>query len=200
MLPDLGFACNLRHHDGRPRRGIPVHCALVDWHTPLLVSAIAFAAFMVFRFRPVVSGDGRASAALLKVAKQRILAAKDDASRGSALADAADACAKLGRTRAAVTYYLRALRADPTSKELAHRASEGLARRPAALEKVMWRQLANARFDESREAAVIALRALIASYSRRPRFHARARALENVLEALGEQPSPRASRRPPPPV
>jgi tetratricopeptide (TPR) repeat protein len=174
----------------------------VDWHTPLplLLSAIAFAAFMVFRFRPVLSGDGRASAALLKTAKLHILAAKDDASRGRALADAADACAKLGRFRAAVSYYLRALRADPTSDELAHRAAEGLARKPAALEKVMWRQLANTRFDVSREAAVIALRALVTSYSRRPRFHARARALENVLEGLGEQPSARASRRPPPPA
>ncbi len=174
----------------------------LDWHTPLLVSAIAFAAFMVFRFRPVVSGQGRASAALLKAAKERILAAKDDTSRGNALADAADACARLGRFRAAVSYYLRALRANPTSHELAHRAAEGLARRPAALEKVMWRHLANTRFDDSqsREAAVIALRALVTSYSRRPRFHARARALENVLTGLGEEPSQRPSRRPPPPV
>lgn len=171
----------------------------MDWHIPLLVSAIAFAAFMVFRFRPVMSGHGRASAALLKEAKQRILAAKDDVARASALCDAADACARLGRIGGAVSFYLRALRADPTSKEIAHRAAEGLARRPAALEKVMWRQLASTRFGDSREAAVIALRALVASYSKRPRFHARARALENVLEGLGEQPSPRASRRPPPP-
>jgi hypothetical protein len=64
----------------------------------------------------------------------------------------------------------------------------------------MWRQLANTRFEGSREAAVIALRALVTSYSRRPRFHARARALENVLEGLGEQPSARPSRRPPPPA
>lgn len=172
----------------------------MDGTIPLLVSAIAFAAFMVFRFRPVVSGDGRATAALLKAAKQRILAATDDVSRGSALADAADACAKLGRFRAAVSYYLRALRANPSSHELAHRAAEGLARRPAALEKVMWRHLASTRFEDSREAAVIALRALVTSYSRRPRFHPRARALENVLEALGEEPSARASRRPPPPT
>jgi hypothetical protein len=170
----------------------------VDWQIPLLVSAVAFAAFMIFRFRPVISGDGRASAALLKGAKQRILAAKDDVARAVALCDAADACARLGRIGAAVSFYLRALRADPTSKEVAHRAAEGLARRPAALEKVMWRQLATTRFGESREAAVIALRALVTSYSRRPRFHARARALENVLEGLGEPPSPRASRRPPP--
>ena len=172
---------------------------VVDWHIPLLVSAIAFAAFMIFRFRPVISGDGRASAALLKEAKQRILAAKDDVARASALCDAADACVRLGRIGAAVTFYLRALRADPSSKEIAHRAAEGLARRPPALEKVMWRHLASTRFVDSREGAVIALRALVASYSKRPRFHARARALENVLEGLGEQPSPRPSRRPPPP-
>ncbi len=171
----------------------------VDWHIPLLVSAIAFAAFMVFRFRPVISGDGRASAALLKAAKHRILAAKDDRARAIALCDAADACATLGRVGGAVAFYLRALRADPTSKDIAHRAAEGLAGRPAALEKVMWRHLATARFSDSREGAVIALRALVASYSKRPRFHARARALENVLEGLGEDPSPRPSRRPPPP-
>ena len=170
----------------------------MDWQIPLLVSAIAFAAFMVFRFRPAVSGAGRASAVALKEAKLRIKGAKDDASRATALCDAADASARLGRTNVAVTFYLRALRADHSSKDVATRAAEGLARRPAALEKVMWRQLANARFSESREPAVVALRALVASYSKRPRFHVRARALENVLEALGEQPSARASHRPPP--
>lgn len=169
---------------------------------PLLLSAIAFAAFMIFRFRPVVSTAGRASAVALTEAKQRIAAAQDDAARATALCDAADACARLGRTSSAVRFYLRALRIAPLSKEIASRASEGLVRRPAALEKVMWRQLASARFGESheaREAGVIALRALVASYSKRPRFHPRARALENVLEALGEKPSARASRRPPPP-
>lgn len=142
---------------------------------------------MVFRFRPVMSDEGRASAAALKDAKQRIVCAKDDASRGTALCEAADACARLGRTGAAVAFYLRALRADPGSKEIAQRAAEGLARRPAALERVMWKQLAAARIGESeaaREAAVIALRALAASYAKRRRFHARAKALENVLEAL----------------
>jgi hypothetical protein len=173
----------------------------LDWQIPLLVSAIAFAAFMVFRFRPVVSGEGRATAVALKAAKLRISAAKDDAARALALCDAADACAQLGRTSNAATFYMRALRiaADPEAvRTIATRASEGLARRPAALEKVMWRQLAHTRFGESREAGVIALRALVTSYAKRPRFHARARALENVIEALGEQPSTRASRRPPP--
>jgi hypothetical protein len=172
----------------------------LDWQIPLLVSAIAFAAFMAFRFRPVVSGEGRATAVALKDAKRRIKEAADDAARAVALCDAADACARLGRTSAAVGFYLRASRSDPGSTEIASRAAEGLARRPAALEKVMWRQLASARFDDSRETAVVALRALATSYARRPRFHTRARALENVLGGLGEPPSKRPSRRPPPPT
>ena len=161
----------------------------MDWQIPLLVSAVAFAAFMVFRFRPVVSGEGRATAVALKEAKQRIRDAKDDPGRAVALCDAADACARLGRTGGAVAYYQRAQRADPGSKEIAARAADALARRPAALEKVMWRQLASSRFEESRDAGVVALHALATSYSKRTRFHVRARALENVLEALGEPPS-----------
>lgn len=54
---------------------------------PLLLSAIAFAAFMIFRFRPVVSTAGRASAVALTEAKQRIAAAQDDAARATALCD-----------------------------------------------------------------------------------------------------------------
>lgn len=159
----------------------------MDWQIPLLVSACAFAAFMVFRFRPVMSDEGRASAVALKDAKRRVVAAKDDASKATALCEAADASARLGRTGAAVVFYLRAQRADPGSKDIAQRAAEGLARRPAALEKVMWKQLAAARIadsEASRDAALIALRALAASYAKRRRFQARAKALENVLEAL----------------
>lgn len=172
----------------------------MDWqHIALVVSAVAFAAFMAFRFRPVVSGEGRASAVALKDAKKRVLAAKDDEARALALCDAADASVRLGRVGAAATFYLRAMRVQPGSRDIAERAAEGLAHRPGALEKVMWRQLANARLPESRAAAVTALRALATSYAKRTRFHLRARAIENVLLALGEEPETRPSRRPPPP-
>ncbi|MBX3190183.1 MAG: hypothetical protein KF819_24360 [Labilithrix sp.] len=158
----------------------------MDWQTPLLVSAVAFAAFMIFRFRPVISGDGRATAAALKGAKQQIAAAKDDAARAKALCDAADASARLGRFRTAVSFYLRAVRAEPGSKEIVQRASVSLARRPAALEKVLWQQLAASPWTgEARDAARIALEALAQSYAKRPRFAARARAIEHALDALG---------------
>lgn len=159
----------------------------MDWQIPLVVSAVVFAAFMIFRLRPVASGEGRASAAALKEAKQRVLAAKDDAGRAAALADAAEACAKLRRTNASVAFYMRAFRAAPGSKEIAERAAASLADRPGALEKLMWRFLATTPYEPpTREAALVALRALAQSYAKRPRFQPRQRALEHVLEALGE--------------
>ena len=159
----------------------------VDWQIPLVISAVAFAAFMIFRLRPVASGEGRATAAALKEAKQRVLDAKDEASRASALADAGDACARLRRTNAAVAFYMRSFRSKPGSKEIAERAARALADRPRALEKLMWRFLATTSFEEpTRDAALVALRALAQSYGKRPRFQPRQRALEHVLAALGD--------------
>jgi len=166
----------------------------VDWQIPLVVSAVAFAAFMVFRFRPVVSSDGRANAAALKEAKARIAAATDDASRAAALCDAADASAHLGRFGAAASFYSRALRATPSATAIAERAAAGLAERPAILEKVMWRHLAASPWvGEGRAAALVGLRALAAAYGKRPRFHPRVRALEHALEALGAPVPPAPS-------
>lgn len=157
----------------------------MDWQIPLLVSAIAFAAFLVFKMaRPAVSSDGRETAAALKEAKARIEAATTDHDKALALADAGDACARLGRANGAVGYYLRAMRAAPHSKEIVERAATGLAKRPRALEKVMWRHLAAEPWTgANREAALAALKALAAAYGRRPN-QPRARALEHAVAAL----------------
>lgn len=169
----------------------------MDWQIPLVISAVLFAAFMIFRLRPVAGSDKRASAAALKEAKQRVLSAKDDAARAFALGDAADACAKLRRTNAAVAFYMRAFRAAPGSKELAERAATALADRPGAIEKLMWRMLATTPFTGStRDAALVGLRALASSYATRTRFHPRARALENVLAALEDASSRDANATP----
>src|SRR4051794_10671227 len=116
----------------------------MDWHIPLLVSALLFVAFMLWRMRPDFgsrAGNG-ATAATLREAKQRIESAKDDKARALALCDAGDACAQsIGRTTGAVGYYLRAMRADPTSAAIVERAAAGLARRPHALESLLWRRL-----------------------------------------------------------
>jgi tetratricopeptide (TPR) repeat protein len=162
----------------------------VDWQIPLLVSAIAFAAFLVFKMRPAVTPGARAAQGALAEAKRRVEASRDDATRAQALADAADACARLGRTNGAVGFYLRALRSDPSSKDIVQRANAALVRRPRALEDLLWRHLAASPWEEgSREAAMTSLAALADLYGRRPRHRPRARALEHALLALGVKPA-----------
>jgi len=162
---------------------------MTDWQIPLVISAVIFAAFLIFKMRPAVTPGARASAAALADAKKRIAAAKNDSARATALADAADACAQLGRTNSAVGFYLRALRTEP-KVETVERAIATLDRRPAALEKLMWRHLsAHAWTDESRSALIAGLRGLQKSYGKRRRFHVRSEAITHLLEALGSKPA-----------
>jgi hypothetical protein len=164
----------------------------LDWQIPLLVSAIAFAAFLIFKMRPAWTPAARVSATALVEAKRRIESAKDDPARAIALADAADACATLGRMNSAVGFYLRALRADPCSAQVVERTAKGLARRPTSLELLMWRHLAAHPWTaENRPASIASLRALAGIYRRRRRQHVRAQAIEHALEALGAGDSAR---------
>ncbi len=157
----------------------------MDWQTPLLVSTVVFAAFLVFKFRPAIGSRSRASAAALKEARRRIEEAGDDAAKARALADAGDACARLGRLNGATGFYLRALRLDPSSAEIVDRARTALERRPLALEKLLWRHLSHEGWKAGgREAALASLRGLAEIYRDRPRTQFRARALENVLAGL----------------
>ena len=145
--------------------------------------------------RPAVTKRARASAATLVAAKKRIEGAESDATRALALADAADACASLGRVDSAVGYYFRALRLDPCSPRIVERTSTGLARRPSALELLMWRHLAAQPWTaDRREAALAGLRALARVYRKRRRHHVRAQAVEHALAALA--PGNEASKGP----
>ncbi len=162
----------------------------MDWQVPLLVSAVIFAAFLVFRMRPAVTSRGRATAAALVDARRRIEAAKDDHARALALADAADACAHLGRTTSAQGYYLRALRSDPASTRIVERTATGLAKRPNALEHLMWRHLGSHPWQgEMRDASLACLRVLARIYTKKRRHDVRAQAIEHALVALGAQSS-----------
>ncbi len=158
----------------------------MTYEIPLLVSAIIFAAFLAFKFRPALGTGGRAKAAALDEAKKRLEVANDDPARAVALADAADASASLGRVDGAVGLYLRAFRADPESAELVARAAAALARRPGSLEKLMWRHLAlgPGEGDARRAATRAALETLIQLYGRRPRTRVRQQALEHVLSLM----------------
>jgi hypothetical protein len=155
----------------------------VTYEIPLLVTAIVFAAFLVFKFRPVVGHEGRASAALLDDAKKRIAAAKDDDARALALADAAEASIRLGRSSSGVNLFLRAFRTAPASKALVERAAAALARRPSALEKLMWRHLALGAGEGTTRlpATRVALQTLAVVYARRPPTRVRQQGIEHLL-------------------
>jgi hypothetical protein len=157
----------------------------MDWQIPLAISAAVFAAYIVFKWRPAMSSGARATAADLEEAKRRIEAATDDEARALALADAGDACARLGRITGATGYYLRALRGGPGSVPIVRRAATALARRPAALETLMWRHLAAQPWaGERRASALAALHVLSEVYGRRHRHHTRKQAIDHALSAL----------------
>ena len=172
----------------------------MDWK--LIAAATVFGLYVIYRFRPMLSGS-RAALGSLAEARERIDAAKTDEERALALAEAGDACASaVGRTAGAVGYYTRAMRANPVSVDLVERAAKGLARRPRALEQLLWRRLASEPWDgDKRAPALAALAHLHRVYERTPRNRTRARMFEHLLVALGA-PAPvrtRADSRPPPP-
>lgn len=163
----------------------------MSWHVPLAVLAIVFLAVLLWQNRPALARSRPPLRAALREARARIEGAADDEARARALCDAGDACAtSLGRAGSAQGYYLRAMRCDPRSVELVERAARGLARRPRALEALLWRRLgAEPWTDETRAPALAAMRALAGLYAERLRDPHRARALENALAALGAKPA-----------
>jgi hypothetical protein len=166
----------------------------MDWQTPLVVMAAVFGAFLMFKFRPSFSRPSRQGAATLREAKARIESAKTDDERAAALCDAADICAlSLGRGTAAIGYYLRAMRIKPGDPSIIERAAVGFARRPRALEALLWRRLgAEPWTGTTRAAAVAALRQLARLYGGPLRNAVRARAFEHAREAL-DAPEPTAA-------
>jgi len=153
----------------------------------LVAVAAAFGLIVLWRARPAMGGGqpGGFREAVRK-AQARIEAAKDDPSKALALCDAADACAlAFGRSSAAVSYYLRAARLDPASKDVLDRALKGLSRKPRALENYLWRRLGSDPWNEATKPThTVALQLLGELYDKRLKNHARAKALVHVADAL----------------
>jgi hypothetical protein len=159
----------------------------MTWNVPLVVATLAFFAFLSWKLRPAMgTAGGGSKAAALRAAKQRIEAAKTDQARALALSDAGDAAAAgLTGSGSAIGYYLRAMRASPHSADLVARASKGLARRPRALESLLWRRLGAEPWSGGGEAAArAALDELARLYSGPLKNAARARAIENAKALL----------------
>ena len=95
----------------------------------------------------------------------------------------------VGRSVSARGYYQRAMRADPSNADIVERATKGLWKRPRALEGLLWRRLASEPWKGKASAAQrTALRSLVRLYDERLRQPLRARALEQALAALGDEP------------
>ncbi len=160
----------------------------MQWNAPLAVASAVFVLFLLWKLRPRMdSGGSSGKTVALKEAKARITAAKTDEERALALCDAGDAAA--GRFRgseSAIGYYLRAMRASPRSADLVSRAAKGLARRPRALESLLWRRLGAEPWTGGGEAAAkVALDELARLYGGPLRNAARAGAMQHARELLG---------------
>ncbi len=162
-----------------------------SFHIPLVVAAVVFAAFMIWRLWPVFrEGQGDAEALLpdgvLREFQSRIEAAASGEEKARALCDAGDACGRKARRRgSAVGFYLRAMREAPASAEIVDRAATGLTQRPRALENLLWRRLgAEAWKGESRSAAKRATQHLARLYAGPLRNALRAKAMERAAESF----------------
>jgi hypothetical protein len=168
-----------------------------DSFVPLVASAGAFLAVLVWRVRPLVAWrtKKRASREAFLTAQSRVEGARDDRERAAALCDAGDILVsaaspgaplrgQLHSVGSATALYLRAMRADPSSVAIVDRAVAGLSRRPRALESLLWRRLAIAPWKNTPEASRTALDALRVLYEGRLRNSVRARALANARDAL----------------
>jgi hypothetical protein len=156
-----------------------------NWQIPLGVATLAFLALLLFKVRPAIFPSRRTKEAreALRVAKERIEGAKTDEERALALCDAADASLTAGSgVTSAIGFYLRAMRTNPRSAQIVERAAAGLARRPRALENLLWRRLGAEEWKG--DAARAALRHLATLYGGPLKSAVRAKALENALSTL----------------
>jgi hypothetical protein len=154
---------------------------------PLIVAVAAFLAVLLWRVRPALPfGRRRVTREEMKAAKARVEGAPDAAARALALCDAADLTVRgIGGYGSAAGLYQRAMRTDPRSAAIVSRAVVGLAKRPLALESLLWRTLAGAPWTgDSRDAARTALDALRALHEGPLKNQVRARALANARDAL----------------
>jgi hypothetical protein len=157
----------------------------------LAVATGAFVVMLLWRVRPAFGPGPRSRRAALKDAQARIDGAADEPSRATALCDAADlVVARVAGSASAQALYMRAMRADPGSVDVVSRAVAGLARRPRALESVLWRHLAAGVWRGPAQAAMLAsLDALRTLYEGPLRNAPRARALANLRVAFDAGPA-----------
>ncbi len=160
---------------------------MTDLRLPLVILAVLFGLLVLIRMRPTARKKSRESREALEAAEAKIAAAPNEVLRALALCEAGEACvARWRRNERALGYFLKAMKADPTSTEIVERAVNALDHRPRALEAVLWRRLAVTVWGERNGAATkLALRALSEIYGTKLRNPTRGRALTQAIALLG---------------
>lgn len=150
----------------------------------LVLASVAFALFVIWRFRPQLGGEREIP--ISKKLNQKLEQASGAAEKAEILYAAGESSLRALRVGHAEAYFRRALRLQPNSAELLTRVMAALQRWPRARENLLWRKLADQPMGgEGQAAALVALRALHDTYLARGRLRPRARALAHVLAALG---------------
>jgi hypothetical protein len=159
----------------------------LGWRHALAGVAALFLLFLLVKMRPARRRRDALSEAV-QAARERARRATTADERADALCEAGTlAIRSQRRITAAVGFFLRAMRADPTSAQVIQRTTSALARRrPRLLEKILWRRLAVLPWDgphrDAARAAAIGLREL---YLREIRDRNRAEILRKLARTLG---------------
>jgi hypothetical protein len=158
----------------------------------VVLTALVFLAAIVLRVTPWGRAR-RASSARLRDARAAVRLARTEPERAVALVAAARLAAAEHRPGAAAGLLARALKVDPASVLAVEEGARLLARRPAALERFLWRGLALPWDDAHAPAVRASAKALAELYRHRAGTRPRARALARLAHALPSPPPERPS-------
>lgn len=159
----------------------------LGWRYALAGAAALFILFLLIKMRPVRRHRDALSAEV-QTARERARRATTPAERAEALCDAGALAVRGGRRMtAAVGFFLRAMRAEPTSARVIELTVASLAKaRPRVLEKILWRRLALLPWDDAHRAATrataVGLRDL---YRRELRDRSRAEIMRKLAQTFG---------------
>jgi hypothetical protein len=160
----------------------------LGWRHALAGAATLFILFLLIKLRPTRRRRDALSAEV-QAARDRARQASSPRERAEALCEAGTLAVRGGRRRitAGVGFFLRAMRADPTSAQVVDATVVALARlRPRVLEKILWRRLAFLPWDgehrDATRAAAVGLRDL---YRKEIRDRTRAEILRKLVQTFG---------------
>ena len=165
---------------------------MATWQSFLVVAAsLVFAAFLLVQMRPGTFAFARPPAIQgLREILARARSAGTSRERAQALCDAGDlAAADPRHQNAAVGYFLRAMRLDPSWEAPVERVARSLERRPRALERLLWKRLAAIPWEGDTRNAAARIAEALAGARRRPGATPQREVLRKLASALRNPPN-----------